>query len=186
VAFVADSEGLGNPKNLYKFTGRISAEYEFLEHLRAEIGLGVLTKGLEFITVFTDQYDEPLDITYAQNKLNYLSTQILLKGRFGKKFKVLPSVGFSLDRRISHELTYEQTEKLPESTQSFPEDFAKWCNGLLMGVDFRYPISEKLEVSIAAQINLGQNEISVTPEGRKYGTFPSNYLALAGAFWKLK
>ncbi len=186
IAFVADSEGLGSPKNLYKFTGRFSAEYEIVEHLRAEIGFGVLTKGLEFITVVTDQNVNPTEITYAQNKLKYFSTQILIKGRFGKKFKVLPSVGFSFDRLISHKLTYEPEGSFLGKTESFADEFNNWCNGLLMGVHTRYPITAKIEVGLSVQLNLGQNEISSTTEGQKYGTFPSNYLVLAGVFWQLK
>lgn len=168
------------------FSTMVKFEYEPINRLRVSYGIGNLTKGYvmgrnQFVGDLTGQIYEGLKI---ENRLSYLSNQIMAGYRIGNKLSVTPEIGVSFDALLNQESIVSSDKSDGEHTRSDKDNYADWNTSLMFGLSVRYPITDKINLGVNFKMSNGQQSISSTESYFTEGE-PNNYLIGAAFIWRL-
>lgn len=181
---VKDSEMFTNNKPISGFSTMLKLEYEPILRFRVSYGIGNITKGYsyEFDALFPNGTEAKVGV---ENRLDYLSNQLMVAYRIGNKLSVLPEFGISLDALLKQETTTGAVENIGEQKYSNKEFYRDVHTSLVYGVSVRYSILEKLYTGVHLKVSNGLQSISddevIYPEGKS-----TNLLVGAEVVWRIK
>ncbi len=182
---VDNSQYYHDLKSIYGFSSMLKLEYEPINRLRVSYGIGNLTKGSKSEITFTNEFGGFTECVGIENRLNYLSNELMIGGRIGNKLCFLPEIGVSFDALLKQEMTFDAFENFEEQATSNKEYYADWNTSLIYALSVRYLLTERVSLGLNFKVSNGLNSISaegiIYPEGK-----PTNYLMGAAFIWCLK
>jgi hypothetical protein len=180
IATLAEYTDVKNQKAIYTPSFYLTTDYEVIKYLRLEYSLGYIEKGNQF------EYRVRNGMPPVIEKVNYLSNQIAVKGRFGEKILVMPKIGFSFDRAIAYDFIVVGYPDAPFTViNGSPDNYNSWNNGLMFGLDLRFQIGKRMGVEISSQFIKGLEKLSDQIYVSDFTEVPTNFLLLAGVTYSI-